>query len=80
MNKIVGGIAKVADIVGDIATASNEQVAAIIQINQGIMQVSDVVQSNSATSEETAAASEELSSQVELLSDQVSKFKIKKGC
>jgi methyl-accepting chemotaxis protein len=78
LNKIVGGIAKVANIVGDIAIASNEQAVGIAQINQGIMQVSDVVQTNSATSEESAAASEELSSQAELLRELVSRFKLKK--
>lgn len=78
LNKIVDGIAKVANIVGDIAIASNEQATGISQINQGIMQVSEVVQTNSATSEESAAASEELSSQAELLREQVAKFKLKK--
>lgn len=78
LNRIVDGIAKVANIIGDIATASNEQATGISQINQGIMQVSQVVQTNSATSEESAAASEELSSQAELLREQVSRFKLKK--
>jgi methyl-accepting chemotaxis protein len=79
LNRIVDGIAKVANIVGDIAIASNEQATGISQINQGIMQVSEVVQTNSATSEESAAASEELSSQAELLREQVAKFKLKKA-
>ncbi|ACL76649.1 methyl-accepting chemotaxis protein [Ruminiclostridium cellulolyticum] len=75
---IVDGIAKAADLVGNIAEASNEQAAGIEQINQGIMQVSQVIQANSATSEESAAASEELSSQAELLSEQVERFILKK--
>jgi methyl-accepting chemotaxis protein len=79
LNKIVEGVAKVANIVSDIATASNEQAIGIAQINQGIMQVSEVVQTNSATSEESAAASEELSSQAELLREQVSRFKLKES-
>jgi methyl-accepting chemotaxis protein len=79
LNKIVEGVSKAADLVGGIASASNEQAAAIAQINQGIMQVSQVTQTNSATSEESAAASEELSSQAELLNDMVSKFKLNKN-
>lgn len=78
LNEIVEGITKVANLVGDINVASNEQSAGVSQINQGIMQVSEVVQTNSATSEETAAASEELAGQAELLKDQVSRFKIRK--
>ncbi|HWQ31162.1 MAG TPA: methyl-accepting chemotaxis protein [Negativicutes bacterium] len=79
LNEIVEGISKVANLVGDINVASNEQSAGVSQINQGIMQVSEVVQTNSATSEEAAAASEELAGQAELLKDQVSRFKIKKS-
>ncbi|KNY27078.1 methyl-accepting chemotaxis protein [Pseudobacteroides cellulosolvens] len=79
LNQIVEGVAKAADLVGEIAKASNEQASGIAQVNQGIMQVSQVVQTNSATSEESAAASEELSSQAQLLKEQVSMFKLKKS-
>jgi methyl-accepting chemotaxis protein len=78
LNRIVEDIAKVANIVENIAVASNEQASAISQINQGTMQVSNVVQTNSATAEESAAASEELSSQAELLREQVARFKLRR--
>jgi methyl-accepting chemotaxis protein len=78
LNKIVEDVARAADLVGDIASASNEQASGIAQINQAISQVSQVVQTNSATAEESAAASEELSSQAELLKNSVSRFKINK--
>lgn len=77
LNKIVDGVTKAAVLVGDIASASNEQASGITQINQAISQVAQVVQTNSATAEESAAASEELSSQAELLKGSVSKFKLK---
>jgi methyl-accepting chemotaxis protein len=77
LNKIVEGVEKAAALVNNIDIASNEQAAAIEQINQGIIQVSQVIQANSATSEESAAASEELSTQAELLRDSVHKFKLK---
>lgn len=76
LNKIVEGVAKAADLVGDIATASNEQASGIAQINQAVSQVAQVVQTNSATAEESASASEELSSQAELLKDSISRFKL----
>ncbi|MHB8064265.1 MAG: methyl-accepting chemotaxis protein [Ruminiclostridium sp.] len=78
LNNIVGDVTKAAALVGDIATASNEQATGISQINTAIEQVAQVVQTNSATSEECASASEELSSQAELLKDSVRRFKLKK--
>ncbi len=75
--QIVTGIEKAAALVGDIATASNEQAMGIEQVNLGIQQVSEVVQTNSATSEESAAAGEELSGQALLLKEMVGKFKLK---
>ncbi len=77
LKMIVSDIEKVANLVNNIACASNEQATGIGQVNQGIMQVSQVVQTNSATSEECAAASEELSSQAQVLKDMISKFKLR---
>ena len=77
LNKIVGDITKAANIVSEIAVASNEQATAIAQINQGIYQVSQITQTNTATSEESASASEELSSQSQLLKDMIKRFKLK---
>jgi methyl-accepting chemotaxis protein len=79
LNEIVTGVAKVAELVGRIAAASNEQAMGLAQINQGISQVAEVVQTNSATSEESAAASEELSGQAELLKQMIGRFHLKKN-
>jgi methyl-accepting chemotaxis protein len=76
LEKIVTGIAQAADLVVEIASASNEQANAVFQINKGIEQVSQVVQHNSATAEESAAASEELSSQAELMKETMGKFRL----
>ncbi|MCT4593672.1 MAG: methyl-accepting chemotaxis protein [Anaeromicrobium sp.] len=77
LNKIVEGVSKATELVGEIAIASSEQALAVDQINQGITQISHVVQTTSATSEETAAASEELSGQAHMLKSQVAIFKLK---
>ncbi|MGI5919230.1 MAG: methyl-accepting chemotaxis protein, partial [Christensenellales bacterium] len=74
---IVDYVNNAAQLVGEIAGASNEQASAIAQVNRGIEQLSQVVQTSSATSEEAAAAAEELSSQAERLKDMVAKFKLK---
>jgi methyl-accepting chemotaxis protein len=77
LDEIVGGIAKVNDLIGNIATASNEQATGIAQINMGIEQVAQVVQQNSATAEESAAASEELSGQSILLKQMIDQFQLR---
>ncbi len=73
---IVTGVEKAAELVAQIALASNEQATGISQVDRGIEQLSQVVQTNSATSQEAAAASEELSSQAEMLKTMVSQFKL----
>ena len=77
LNRIVGGVQKATDLVGGIATESNEQAMAVAQLNTGIEQVSQVTQTNSATAEESAAASEELSSQATILKDMVGRFTLR---
>lgn len=77
LGNIVSQISTTAQLISGIASASNEQAAILVQINQGINQVSQVVQTNSATSEESAAASEELSSQASYLKENIAKFKVR---
>lgn len=79
LNIIVDETEKAADLVANIADASNEQASGIAQINKGIEQVSHVVQNNSATAEQSAAASQELSGQAELLKGMVGRFRLKDG-
>ena len=77
LDKIVAGVTRTTQLVGEIAVASNEQATGIAQINQGISQVSEVTQSNTATAEQGAAASKELSGQAQVLKTMVNRFKIK---
>lgn len=77
LNEIVDSITKTAELVGQIASASNEQALAISQVNQAVEQVSQVIQTNSATAEESASASEELSGQADMLKQTVNKVKLR---
>lgn len=79
LDRIVGSIEEVADIINNIAISSNDQATAVSQIDQAIGQVSTVVQTNSATSEQCASASEELSNQAMNLRNQMSEYKLKAG-
>jgi methyl-accepting chemotaxis protein len=77
LGRIVTEISKTTALVGDIATASNEQASGITQVNQGVNQIAQVTQTNTATAEQSAAASEELAGQAEMLKGMVQKFKLK---
>ncbi len=77
LTRIVDGVEKATELVGGIASASNEQATAVAQVNKGIEQVSQVTQTNSATAEESAAASEQLSSQATLLMGMVGRFSLR---
>ncbi len=72
---IVGSARKTADLVGEIAAASNEQAQGIAQINIGLDQIDKVTQQNTASAEETASAAEELSSQTHELKRMMGWFK-----
>ena len=74
LEQIKQGAVKVADIVGEIATSSNEQAQGIEQINEGLLQIDKVTQTNTASAEESASASEELSGQAGNLKDMISRF------
>ncbi|MBI2747770.1 MAG: Tar ligand binding domain-containing protein [Burkholderiales bacterium] len=76
MQEIVAGIKRVADIVGEIASASREQSAGIAQINQSVTQLDGVTQQNAALVEETSAASNALQEQARELASVAASFKL----
>jgi ABC-type transporter Mla subunit MlaD len=67
---------KVADIIAEIAAASNEQAQGIEQVNTAMSQMNTVTQQNAANSEESASAAEELNSQAAELSNMVGTFNL----
>jgi len=76
MQEIVTGIKRVADIVGEIASASREQSAGIGQINTAVTQLDEVTQQNAALVEETSAASGSLQDQARQLAQLAASFKL----
>ena len=76
MQEIVAGIKRVADIVGEIASASREQSAGIAQINQAVTQLDGVTQQNAALVEETSAASNALQEQARELATLAASFRL----
>lgn len=79
MQEIVSGIQRVANIVGEIASASREQSSGLTQINQAVAQLDSVTQQNAALVEETFAASSALQEQSRHLASLAAAFTLKPG-
>ena len=76
MGLIVTSIRQVADIMGEITAATQEQSHGIEEINQAIAQMDEMTQQNAALVEEAAAAAESMQDQAQRLADAVSIFKL----
>jgi methyl-accepting chemotaxis protein len=76
MEKVGFAIQRVTDIMGEIASASNEQSRGIEQINQAITQMDEVTQQNAALVEQAAAAAGSLEDQAKHLRAAVAVFHI----
>ena len=77
LQKVSRVTGKNAEMVTDIADATQALVTSIEQISTGIEQISAVVQTNSATAEQSAAASEELSGQSAMLKERIDQFRLR---
>jgi methyl-accepting chemotaxis protein len=76
MGEIVTSVKHVADIMGEITAASQEQSTGIEEVNRAITQMDEITQQNAALVEQAAAAAESLQEQADLLAQAVSVFKL----
>jgi methyl-accepting chemotaxis protein len=76
MKQIVESVRMVADLMSEIAAASNEQSQGIGQINGSITEMDDATQHNAALVEEAAAAARSLQEQAAQLARVVAVFKL----
>ena len=67
LQKIIGHITKVSDVIAEITSASGQQTEGIEQINKTVMEINKVIQQNAAFVEELASASEKLADEAEVL-------------
>ncbi len=79
MSEIITAIQKVADIVGEISSASVEQSSGVQQVGEAVSQMDQVTQQNAALVEESAAAAESLKNQAQQLVQAVAVFKLSQG-
>jgi methyl-accepting chemotaxis protein len=63
LGTIVGDVTKVADLVRDIAQATEQQAQGVDQVNTAVSQMDKVTQQNAAGAEESASAAEQMAAQ-----------------
>ncbi len=79
MNEVVGSIKRVADIMGEISSASAEQSSGVAQVGEAVGQMDQATQQNAALVEQSAAAAESLKAQAGALVEAVGVFKLAHG-
>lgn len=79
MGQIVTSVKQVADIMSEIAAASNEQRSGIEQVNTAIVNMDEVTQQNAALVEEAAAAASSMQDQASHLASTVAVFQLTHG-
>lgn len=77
IREIVQSVIKVADLMQEIATASDEQNRGISQIGQAVAQMDEVTQQNAALVEQATAAAQSMDDQARSLRDAVAIFKLR---
>jgi methyl-accepting chemotaxis protein len=73
---ILASAVKVNALLGEIATASEQQASGIEQVSQGVVALNGVTQQTAGSSEELASSAEELSGQVASLNALVGQFRV----
>ncbi len=76
MTEIVGSIQRVADIVAEISSASEEQSLGVQQVGQAVSQLDNNTQQNAALVEQSAAAAQSLRQQADGLVSTVARFRL----
>jgi methyl-accepting chemotaxis protein len=75
MQEVLTAVDRVTRIMGEIASASNEQSTGIDQVNLAVTQMDQVTQQNAALVEQAAAAADSLREQADRLADTVAVFR-----
>jgi methyl-accepting chemotaxis protein len=79
MRKVVTGVQRVTDIMGEISNATRAQSADIEQVDQAIVRLDEMTLQNAALVEEASAAAQSLRQQAEQLAGVVNTFQLEGG-
>ncbi len=76
LERIIGRIAELSDLVGTIATSAEQQATGLHEVNVAVADMDGVTQQNAAMVEEATAAARALSTEADGLARQVGRFRI----
>ncbi|MFO1191602.1 MAG: methyl-accepting chemotaxis protein [Rhodoferax sp.] len=76
IGEVVASANRIAELMREIATATQEQTAGVGQVSSAVYDLDQATQQNAALVEETAAASSSLSEQANRLAEEISFFKL----
>jgi methyl-accepting chemotaxis protein len=76
LGRIVDQVAKLNDLIAEIAASAREQATGLDQVNNAVNQMDQVTQQNAAMVEQTTVASHRLAHEAEVLSRLVGQFKL----
>ena len=77
--RIVGQANRVAELIGDIAKASQEQAQHSAQVSQGLQQIEEVTQENAASAQETASSASQMHDRSGVLEKLVAQFHLRQA-
>jgi len=76
LEQILGQVAEINDLVGEIAASSKEQAVGLAEVNQAVNQMDQVTQQNAAMVEQSTAASHALSNEAAELERLIGRFQV----
>jgi methyl-accepting chemotaxis protein len=76
MDEIVRSVKQVTDIMGEISSASRDQIAGIEQVNQAMVEIDGTTRRNASLVDDAAAATQSLQDQAKHLEEMVAVFKL----
>jgi methyl-accepting chemotaxis protein len=79
LERIVGSVKKVSDIIAELAAGSREQLSGIEQVNRAVNQLDEMTQQNAALVEEASAASKSMAGRSQVMSEMLDRYQLGKG-
>ena len=76
LERIVGSVKKVSDIIAELAAGSQEQLSGIEQVNRAVTQLDEMTQQNAALVEEASAASKSMASRSQAMSQMLERYQL----
>jgi methyl-accepting chemotaxis protein len=79
LERIVGSVKKVSDIIAELAAGSQEQLSGIEQVNRAVNQLDEMTQQNAALVEEASAASKSMAGRSQMMSEMLDRYQLGQG-